>query len=155
MDKIEFENGKAPYLSAENLNQMQSNIENAINDSVSGETWRTLSLESDVTPTSSGYGGTKGIKYKKIGNHVFVKGSVSVTWSGSGAKRLGTLPTGYRPKFVNYSLNTLAANRYARINVATNGSLNIDFIREFKDGSNYIEQVDWIDVSIDFWTDLD
>ena len=32
MDKIDFKNSQEPDLSAENLNQMQTNIENAIND---------------------------------------------------------------------------------------------------------------------------
>jgi hypothetical protein len=31
MEKIQFKNNEAPYLSAENLNQMQDNIEEAIN----------------------------------------------------------------------------------------------------------------------------
>lgn len=33
MEKILFKNGEAPYISANNLNTLQSNIENAINNS--------------------------------------------------------------------------------------------------------------------------
>ena len=32
MEKITFVNNSEPYLSAENLNQLQTNIENAINE---------------------------------------------------------------------------------------------------------------------------
>lgn len=34
MKKINFENNSEPYINAENLNQMQDNIENAIEDSI-------------------------------------------------------------------------------------------------------------------------
>lgn len=54
--------------------------------------WITATLESGVEASSGGNGGFKGIRYKKIGDRVYVEGSVSVTWDGSNAISLTTLP---------------------------------------------------------------
>lgn len=52
MDKIDFKNGSAPYLSANNLNKLQENVEKAL----VGEEWITATLEPGVSATTTGYG---------------------------------------------------------------------------------------------------
>lgn len=46
MDKITFKNGQAPYINDTNLNQMQDNIENAIEDRAVKNTKSTLTVDS-------------------------------------------------------------------------------------------------------------
>lgn len=99
--------------------------------------------------------GAKGIKYKKIDNHVYVKGSVSATWDGSTATKLCTLPEGYRPKLYNFSINAVTGSRFVRIQVKPDGTVNIEWLRNLNDGSPYTQNAAWLDVSIDFWIDVE
>jgi hypothetical protein len=63
MDKINFVNNDAPYLSAENLNQMQDNIEEAINEKnyLVATSTGTINLNgnTDITLTATSVVGTK------------------------------------------------------------------------------------------------
>ncbi len=126
MKKIKFNNNTDPALSPNVLNAMQDNIEEAI-DEVSSVVdsilttelaehkkrldelekepdWTDLKLASRVTASSGGLGGYRGIQYKKIRNHVYIRGSVSFTWDGSTNVQLTEqLPLELRPKLSHYS----------------------------------------------------
>lgn len=55
---------------------------------------------------------------KKIGNHVFVRGHISTTWTPGSTKKIATLP--YKPKQSIYKLVPLTQRNLARIFVAPN-----------------------------------
>ena len=74
MKKINFVNNDAPYLSAENLNQMQDNIETAINELITEEYKDGTSLiisSSNITPVQ--------VYYKRYGKVVTFKFSFHAT----------------------------------------------------------------------------
>jgi hypothetical protein len=64
MERINFTNGKAPALNGANLNQLQTNIENAIQDAVIEKTQADLVNESE--PVKCGYKIDGKEVYKKI-----------------------------------------------------------------------------------------
>lgn len=111
MKKIDFKNypDESTPLSAENLNQLQTNIEEAINevnDNLTvGSGWIDLEF-------SSNFGNYKGIasnnpKYRKIGNVVMLQGvatPVEKTPADSTQVELFTLPEEARPSKVFYQL---------------------------------------------------
>lgn len=95
MEKINFKNGQAPALNATNLNQLQTNIENAINSVVESGT------------NSNGnwikYSDGTMICTKKISGRV----DMSTSWYGlyTGEVNLGSSPqTFISAPFVNYSI---------------------------------------------------
>ena len=57
-------------------------------------------------------------QYRKIGNHVFVRGYISTTWTPGSNKLIATLP--YSPKNTVYKLGPLTQTNLARIFVAPN-----------------------------------
>jgi len=96
MEKIIFVNESEPYLSAENLNTIQDNVENEIENiknEISGEEWENLTLLNGFET----YDGTSyGIaQYKKIGNQVFLRGFLR---TGAIETIFANLPEGFRPK---------------------------------------------------------
>lgn len=95
MEKIEFSNYQEPGISAETLNQMQENIERAINGD---DTWQKLELSGNFKPYSNNDSNTP--IYKKSGNMVEVMGAISpaATISAGSKVLIGTLPLGCRPK---------------------------------------------------------
>lgn len=115
--------------------------------------WITATLNSGVKATDSGLGGCKGIKYRKIGNHVFVIGSVSTTYDGTNQVVLTTLPEGYRPKFLNYTFCPLTGSNIARIYIANDGRLVLEWVKSIANGNNVTNELSWVSTKIDFFVD--
>ena len=116
MEKITFVNESAPYLSAENLNQMQDNVENAI----IGEEWKDMSLLNDFeTYDGTTYGKAQ---YKKIGNQVYLRGMLK---TGASDTIFANLPVGYRPK-TNCYISGVDSSDFAKlIRIYPNGDMKI------------------------------
>lgn len=114
--------------------------------------WKQLSLASGVSNGSSGYGGSNGLQYRKIGNHVYIRGGVSFT-STSGSKQVATLPSGYRPKYNVYSFSPMTGHNIARIMAHNNGSLSVEWYNKLSNDSWVTGSISWISCIIDFWTD--
>lgn len=112
--------------------------------------WITATLNSGVKATDTGLGGFKGIRYRKIGNHVYVIGSVSTTWDGTNQRVLTTLPAGYRPKFNHYVFCPLTSSNIARIYMASDGKVILEWVKSIANGNNITTELSWVSVNIDF-----
>ena len=138
MEKINFENlplTNTP-INAENLNNLQDNVKNAIpavidnlesdsatdalsakqgkllketkQDKIEDTGWQTLTLNTQWNNLGGNY---MIAQYRKIGNHVFLRGLVKNDTSNTSIT-IATLPEGFRPQktmygFVNISFEVL------------------------------------------------
>ena len=87
--------------------------------------WNYASLSLGSTPGSYGAGR---MRYMKMGNHVFVAGSVNVK---PGVNiTLFTLPAGYRPTSGTATvIRPCSGSRIARIAVTTSGAFNLEWVK--------------------------
>lgn len=109
--------------------------------------WNYLSLSLGSTPGDYGAGR---MRYKKIGNHVFIAGSVNVT-PGTDIV-LCNIPDGYRPATGTATvINPCQGSRIARIAVYANGNFRLEWVKNLSDGSNYTSGPVWVECSIDYW----
>lgn len=70
MQKINFVNNQAPALNADNLNQLQTNVENAINGD--DQTWTpTINTLEEVAPTITYT--TQSGRYIRVGNLIYIR----------------------------------------------------------------------------------
>ena len=111
--------------------------------------WIPLRLNDGVSAGS--YGGRSVPSYRKIGNRVFMEGSVVVT-PGSSSVTIATLPAGYRPRVVIHKLTEVAGKRIGRIMVGAGGTVNVEWVLNVTDGSSVMEGA-WVAVKMDFFID--
>lgn len=92
--------------------------------------------------------------YRKIGNHVYLKGCVKTpsSWANS-ASYMFQLPAGYRPNTRKYVLNPTTLARIARIYVDTNGYVSLEWTKNLSDGSNVSGELSWVQIDMDFLID--
>lgn len=110
--------------------------------------WIDATMSSGVTPIASG----SQIQYRKIGNHVFVRGLVTFTM-GSAAFNLATLPADYRPQKNTYIYSPCQGARIAQIFVNSSGAVSCDYIINLSDGSTYTGEIGWAQTVIDYFID--
>lgn len=79
--------------------------------------WINLELRPEVSVGTIGVIGQVP-QYRKIGNHVFVRGQISTTWTSGSNRNIATLP--YKPKKNVYKIVPLTQRNLARIFVAPN-----------------------------------
>ncbi len=91
-------------------------------------------------------------QYRKIGNHVFIRGSISFTLSDS-TFIFATLPETYRPKNIIYRMCSTGGNRIARLGVRADGSMFIDWIFNLNGTTKFTGSITWLDINIDFFID--
>lgn len=94
-------------------------------------------------------------KYRKIGNHVYLKGCVKTpsSWTGSTPTTVLQLPDGYRPKTRVYKLTSATGGRVVRFFADTDGKVMIDWTLNISDGSFASGELSWIQLDIDFLID--
>lgn len=109
--------------------------------------WIYPTLANGTTP------GTVGgkLRYRKMGNHVYVAGSVQITPADS-AIEICTMPEGYRPTGNTYKLAAMGGERIARIYINTSGKLMLEWAIDISDGGKY-KANNWVDCAFDYWTD--
>ena len=115
--------------------------------------WITATLESGVEATETGYGGFRGIRYRKIGSRVYVEGSVSTSWDGSNHTLLTQLPIGYRPQLNHYTLVPLTSSNIARIFISAAGNVYLEWVRTIANGSSVTSSLSWLAIDLDFPVD--
>ena len=120
---------------------------------VSDTGWLNVALSSGVNPASNGLGGAVGLQYRKIDNHVYVRGSVTFNNTGEGTITLAILPAEFRPKLNHYRFNCLTERNIARVFISNYGGVNVEWIRSLSDGSNITGEISWLGVDMDFFTD--
>lgn len=121
-----------------------------INDWGSDDGWHNITLASGISVGS--IGGTP--QYKKIGKHVFIRGSYAGT-KASGTLVLATLPEGYRPTYGTvYDFNAMGGTRVARTFINTDGEISFEWAWTFASNpSAWTGNFSWLDVEMDFWID--
>lgn len=120
----------------------------ALNTHVKDSGWKDLTLES--TCTEGGYSGTP--QYRKIGNHVYIRGSVLLTLSSS-TVTFANLPEGFRPSRFFYKTNMAQGNCIWRQTVSDNGKMNCEWVIDTVDSTKKTSGTAWIELNIDFLTD--
>jgi hypothetical protein len=110
--------------------------------------WKNLTLNS--TCTTGGYSGTP--QYRKIGNHVYIRGSVSVTASSS-TILIATLPEGFRPSNFFYKTNMSQANCIWRQTIGESGNINCEWIIDTVAGAKKTSGTYWLELNLDYLTD--
>ena len=111
--------------------------------------WLDLPLESGVS--ADGYSGKP--QYRKIGNIVEIRGSISFTKASSGNTSLATLPEGFRPTGgIIYWFAPCGGNTVQRLLIRSNGRIESEWIRNLQDEKNpaVSGKVTWTDLHIVF-----
>lgn len=126
MDKINFVNGGQPAINDTNLNQLQTNVENALNNvenpiSDLGITW-----ESGVMAQSSQ---ENSIKVNKIEKSCTLTFGVNTNTAKETAFKLGSFSSQYAPKKIVFGtavISTNTATTSCQCSIGTDGSININ-----------------------------
>ena len=95
MKKVNFQNNGQPAINDTNLNQMQDNIEEAIEEISQDTGW--------INGTTIGNETNNQVRYRKVGNIVYISSMVylssAITISGMTTYPLFTLPDDCKPQF--------------------------------------------------------
>ncbi len=111
--------------------------------------WQLLTLESEINVHESTFAITP--QYRKIGNHVFVKGHINCAVP-SGGRLIAVLPEGFRPPSgTHYDIAECAGSRVARIYADSAGNLKCEWVYTIG-GSAYTSAL-WIQIDIDYLVD--
>ena len=99
--------------------------------------WKTATLDSAFELSAS----TAPIQYRKIGNLVYIRGSIKATQTVSDGATIFTLPTGYRPSRQEYSLQSAGSKTYL-LTVTAAGAVNVSRCS--------LSSGDWLGIGIGF-----
>lgn len=111
--------------------------------------WQVLTLQSGVDAADTSFAVTP--QYRKIGNHVFVKGHVKCSVP-SGGTLIGVLPEAYRlPHGTHYDIGECGGQRVSRIYADADGNLKCEWIQNIAGGAFTNET--WIQIDMDYLTD--
>lgn len=109
-----------------------------------------ITLSSGIASPNSSYFGGGRLKVGKIGDHVYIQGSVNATPDSSDVI-LGTIPTGFRPSHNYYALRPCSGARIARLFVKPSGELILEWVRKLSDGDRFTTEAIWVDCNFDYW----
>lgn len=109
--------------------------------------WQNLTLNDGIEP--HGKGGSEPPQYKKIGNHVYVRGAVEGAWNGSNKLSFFTLPAGCRPANSLYRVIAVQGHMYARLQLTSSGDFGVEEVLDLSTGKSYTS-TRWFDVEMDF-----
>ena len=117
--------------------------------------WVTVSSFSNGITQATGTSWYTTVKYRKIKNHVYIKGHVTIpsTWTGHDVWDIFTLPTGYRPANRKYALNPMTNKNVARIIFDTDGRVILEWVASMTDGSYVSGELSWVQIDGDFLID--
>ena len=123
-----------------------------MNDLPSDTGWQDITLDSGISiGTIGGEAGQKP-QYRKIGNHVFIRGAFAFTKGSSGID-FTTLPSSVRPQKQVYVVSNLGGTRIARTYITNDGRLGCDWIYNLNNTNAYTGAVAWYTVYCDYFID--
>ena len=121
-------------------------------DQFKPEDWKPVPLEANVAPGT--YGTRNTPSYRKVGNHVYIEGGVSISERiGTSSYRIGVLPTGYRPLKNVYRLKAGTAQRVYRVYINTSGLLILEWAFNLTTNVQHQGTVSWVQIDMDYWID--
>lgn len=109
--------------------------------------WLTLPLASGITQGT--YAGTP--QYRKIGKHVFLRGSISFTAAAN--VTIANLPAGFYPPNVFYKMAATGGARIARIEINSSGVFNCDWIYNMGGTQVTSGTIAWLDINMDYFVE--
>ncbi|MDO4384899.1 MAG: hypothetical protein Q4E18_02750 [Clostridia bacterium] len=111
--------------------------------------WIDLPLAADVTAHDASFATTP--QYRKIGNHVYIRGHV-YTNVPSGGRAIATLPEGFRPPSgTHYDIGECGGQRISRLYTDVNGNLRCEWVMNIA-GAAYTSAL-WIQIDMDYLVD--
>ena len=111
--------------------------------------WQVLPLSDGVTVADTDFAVTP--QYRKIGNHVFIKGHVKCSVP-SGGTLIAALPEAYRlPHGTHYDIGECGGQRVSRIYADANGNLKCEWVVNIAGGAFTNET--WIQIDMDYLVD--
>lgn len=149
-DAMDANDAKVGTLSSLNTTD-KTNVVNAINEvneKVEDTGWIDITLNSGTT--TGIYGGKP--QYRKIGNHVFIRGGIAFTKTAS-SHTFAYLPAEICPPENVYRMEATGGTRVARVGVSTAGSFFVDWIYLLNGTSAYSGEVSWLIVDVDYFLD--
>ena len=127
------------------------NIKGDSGDSVEDTGWLPLTLEDSITVHDASFAVTP--QYRKIGNHVYIKGHIYTSVPSGGSKLIATMPDGFRPPIgTHYDLGECGGQRVARIYSNSGGNLAVEWVANIGSSGQYTG-VGWIQIDMDYLTD--
>lgn len=114
-----------------------------------GNGWIELATIDDIP--AGAYGGGK-LRCRAIEDKRIVAGSVYIK-PGTSAITLAALPEGFAPATDVFSLNACSGGRIARIRASSNGTLDLEWVKNLSDGNTYASDKIWVQCSIEYWVD--
>lgn len=127
------------------------NIKGDSGDSVEDTGWLPLTLEDSITVHDASFAVTP--QYRKIGNHVYIKGHIYTSVPSGGSKLIATMPDGFRPPIgAHYDLGECGGQRVARIYSNSGGNLAVEWVANIGSSGQYTG-VGWIQIDMDYLTD--
>lgn len=75
------------------------------------------------------------LRYRKIGNMVYVEGYGTFTYGGSTIS-FATIPTGYRPSISKYTIAAAGGKTVSRFGITSEGNLFCDWTINVSNGSD-------------------
>lgn len=118
--------------------------------SVTDSGWQVLPLESGIDVHDGSFAVTP--QYRKIGNHVFIKGHINTAIPSGSSKLIATMPEGYRPVFgTHYDICKCGGARIGRFYCSSTGNLAVEWIYTIN-GAQYTSAV-WIQLDMDYLVD--
>lgn len=122
-----------------------------VGDITVDKSWTALTLAPGFTQGS--YGRTT-LAYRRIGNHVYIAGSVKKTAAFSGNTVVAKLPTAIVPAKNMYRMAACMGARIARIIAHSDGNLRIEWVKDLSTGNDNTTTTGiWVDMTIDYWLD--
>ncbi len=89
------------------------------------------------------------VRYRKKNGIVFISGNVKIN-KADGNTVLFTLPAGFRPGSMLYTVNTGTGNLMSRYFIATNGNVACEWVHKLTDGSDVTGTINWIGIDVSF-----
>ena len=127
------------------------NIKGDSGDSVEDTGWLPLTLEDGITVHDGSFAVAP--QYRKIGNHVYIKGHIYTSVPSGGSKLIATMPDGFRPPIgTHYDLGECGGQRVARIYSNSGGNLAVEWVANISSSGQYTG-VGWIQIDMDYLTD--
>jgi hypothetical protein len=143
------ENGKAITLD-EKANKLDERLDN-IEEELKEKDWIEISLNTGFSKATSGFGGPGGIFYKKDGNHIYLRGSISVA-NLSTYYYVVNLPKEIIPNYNYYKYSALSGQNIARIVVQNKGYIAIDWMISIQNATS-VTSTSWLEITMDYWLD--